>query len=174
VKKKLKVKKAGLGMFFKKKSGGKPTPLRPRIPGMRSQQPGPIGQLGMVGAPPQLINQTRPGMQQSSLQIINGVKQLPDPSTIGSNMVPRSMQPSSQIDPSSPRSLPFASAVGPSMQGVGDPRLGAATIPGNQLQMQMRGPTQAAPVQPVPAMKKGGAVRGVRIALRGAKKATIY
>jgi hypothetical protein len=29
------------------------------------------------------------------------------------------------------------------MQGVGDPRRGAATIPGNQLQMQMRGPQQA-------------------------------
>ena len=28
------------------------------------------------------------------------------------------------------------------MQGVGDPRLGAATIPGNPLQMQMRGPQQ--------------------------------
>jgi hypothetical protein len=113
-------------------------------------------------------------MQQSSLQIINGVKQLPDPSTIGSNMVPRSMQPSSQIDPNSPRSLPFASAVGPSMQGVGDPRLGAATIPGNPLQMQMRGPQQAAPVQPVPAMKKGGMVRGQGAAIRGTKFKGIF
>jgi len=36
---------------------------------------------------------------------------------------------------------PRPNNLGP-MQGVGDPRLGAATIPGNKLQMQMRGPQQ--------------------------------
>ncbi len=106
--------------------------------------------------PGTVINPVRPGMQQSSLQIINGIKQLPDPSTIGSNMVPRPMQPSSQIDPNSPRSLPFASAVKP----VGP--------------MQMRGPQQAAPVQPVPAMKKGGMVRGQGAAIRGTKFKGIF
>ena len=60
---------------------------------------------------------------------------------------------------------PLPNNLGP-MQGVGDPRLGAATIPGNQAQMQMRDPTQAAPVQPVPAMKRGGSViaRGNKLA----------
>jgi hypothetical protein len=133
--------------------GGKP--IIPKDFGFRSgpgvSQPPQLFTNGVPATPNigMLGNPVRPGMQQSSLQIINGVKQLPDPSTVGSNMVPRPIQPSSQIGPNSPRSLPFASAVGPSMQ-------------------------QAAPVQPVPAMKKGGAVRGVRIALRGAKKATIY
>ncbi len=162
MKKKLKVKKAFLGMMAKSIRQG--TPIRKKITNIFPKGP----------RPSTIINPVRPGMQQQELQIINGVKQLPDPSTIGSNMVPRPMQPSSQIDPNSPRSLPFASAVGPSMQGVGDPRLGAATIPGNPLQMQMRGPQQAAPVQPVPAMKKGGMVRGQGAAIRGTKFKGIF
>jgi hypothetical protein len=173
MKKKLKVKKAFLGMMAKSIRPG--TPIRKKITNIFPKGPRPITNFGGPRPRPStVINPVRPGMQQSSLQIINGVKQLPDPSTIGSNMVPRSMQPSSQIDPNSPRSLPFASAVGPSMQGVGDPRLGAATIPGNPLQMQMRGPQQAAPVQPVPAMKKGGMVRGQGAAIRGTKFKGIF
>ena len=68
---------------------------------------------------------------------------------------------------------PLPNNLGP-MQGVGDPRLGAATIPGNQAQMQMRNPTQAAPVQPVPAMKRGGVVRGGRKETKGLRKAKLY
>jgi len=148
MKKKLKVKKAFLGMMAKSIRPG--TPIRKKITNIFPKGPRPITNFGGPRPRPStVINPVRPGMQQSSLQIINGVKQLPDPSTIGSNMVPRSMQPSSQIDPNSPRSLPFASAVGPSMQ-------------------------QAAPVQPVPAMKKGGMVRGQGAAIRGTKFKGIF
>jgi hypothetical protein len=64
---------------------------------------------------------------------------------------------------------PLPNNLGP-MQGVGDPRSGAATIPGNKLQMQMRGPAQAAPTKPLTAMKKGGSVsRGVGKAIKGKK-----
>jgi hypothetical protein len=131
----------GIGSIFGNTGGQQPNPI----------QPG--GAVDPIGFNPP---------QQQGLQIINGVKQLPDPSTVGSNMVPRPMQPSSQIDPRSPRSLPFASAVGPSMQGVGDPRLGAATIPGNQFQMQMRNPQQA-PLQQFSYGGRAGYQEGGRI-----------
>lgn len=170
MKKKLKVEKAFLGKIMK------PTTTQ----GRRVIKP--ESRRTMGGSP-------RPGVQQQGIQIINGVKQLPtvgpQPGTGFADVNPAGfrrdlvfvsgvrpgvqqpispMQPSSQIDPSSPRSLPFASAVGP-MQGVGDPRLGAPIIPGNQLQMQMRGPTQA--------MKKGGAVRGGRAEIKGLRPAKI-
>jgi hypothetical protein len=146
MKKKLKVKKAFAGKMMK----AAPAQARRVI----------VPQRPILGRPPTrslipstVVNPVRPGMQQQGLQIINGVKQLPDPSTIGSNIVPRPMQPSSQIDPSSPRSLPFASAAGP-----------------QQTPMQQ----QAAPVQPVPAMKKGGMVRGQGAAIRGTKFKGIF
>jgi len=146
MKKKLKVKKAALGKIIRRSI---PTPTPPR----------PITNFG--GPRP------RPGVQQE-VQVINGIKQLVDVPQRDPNMF-LTTPPTRD-----PRSVPFASAVGPSMQGVGDPRLGAATIPGNQLQMQMRGPTQAAPVQPVPAMKKGGMVRGQGAAIRGTKFKGIF
>ena len=164
MKKKLKVKKAFLGKFFGRR--GASGRLIPR-PGMQPRGGPPQMVPGPDGTPIRnpifgLINPVRPGMQQQGLQIINGVKQLPDPSTIGSNMVPRPMQPSSQINPNSPRSLPFASAVGPTMSRppvMPNPSIGAA---------------QAAPVQPVPAMKKGGMVRGQGIAIKGTKFKGIF
>ena len=57
---------------------------------------------------------------------------------------------------------PLPNNLGPMQQPVGDPRTGAAFIPGNRMQEMMKGPQQAAPTQPVPAMKKGGIVRGGR------------
>jgi hypothetical protein len=164
MKKKLKVKKAFLGMMAKSIRRG--TPIRKKITNIFPRGP----------KASTIINPVRPGT------VINPVRQPgmyqpggpPRDPNMFSTTPPRPMQSSSQINPNSPRSLPFASAVGPSMQGVGDPRLGAATIPGNQAQMQMRDPTQAAPVQPVPAMKKGGMVRGQGAAIRGTKFKGIF
>jgi len=95
--------------------------------------------------------------------------QLP-PGSIG---FPKPMQLSSQIDPNSPRSLPFASAVGPSMQGVGDPRLGAATIPGNKLQMQMRGPQQT-PMQQFSYGGRAGYQMGGIMGLENGQEESIF
>jgi hypothetical protein len=164
MKKKLKVKKAAIGSAIQGRRGGRSMP-RPVIGG----RPG-------INVNPNLINPIRPGMQP-------GVTPF---KPIGPEFGPRDqplppMQPSSQIDPNSPRNIIFANPVRPGTQQsqlptgqVGDPRLGAATIPGNKLQMQMRGPQQAAPVQPVPAMKKGGIVRGGRAETKGTRPAKLY
>ena len=58
----------------------------------------------------------------------------------------------------------------------GDPRTGAPMIPGNRMQEMMRtAPAQqTAPVQPVPAMKKGGVVRGGRAETKGTRPAKLY
>jgi hypothetical protein len=74
--------------------------------------PGSMGQIGMVGASPQLINPVRPDMQQQGLQIINGVKQLPDPSQVGNLMQSRP----GMFNPRTRPNLPFVSAVRPGMQ----------------------------------------------------------
>jgi hypothetical protein len=174
MKKKLKVKKAFAGKMMRAATAqGK----RVINPGRR-----PIINFGGPRGPKSsaVVNPVRPGMQPSSDMILPamvGATPQPIKNIGGMGPLPNNLgpiQPSSQIAPNSPRSLPFASAVGPSMQGVGDPRLGATTIPGNQLQMQMRGPQQAAPVQPVPAMKKGGMVRGGRKETKGLRKAKLY
>jgi hypothetical protein len=100
-----------------------------------------------INFPPELINPVRPGMQQPVPRDPGygseprGPIFLPRPDGTLQNMHPAAggirpgVQPSgySQYGPR---------GFGP-MQGVGDPRRGAATIPGNQLQMQMRGPQQA-------------------------------
>jgi hypothetical protein len=165
----------------KRPGGGRPTPgqinsVRPGIGIPTPRQINPVRpgmiQPAMVGAPPQPIRNL------SNMQPINISPFNSTPGGVRGGMGPLPnnfgpMQPSSQIDPNSPRSLPFASAVGPSMQGVGDPRRGAATIPGNKFQMQMRGPTQAAPTQPVTAMKKGGVVRGGRAEIKGTRPAKL-
>jgi hypothetical protein len=197
MKKKLKVKKAAIGSAIQArrmvKPGTRPTMGGSPRPGMQLPRP-------RINVNPNLIyDKPRPGVQPYK--------------PIGPEFGPRDqplppMQPSSQIDPNSPRNIIFANpsqtgggkpfgppinissanstpvgvrgGMGPRpnnfgpMQGVGDPRLGAATIPGNQLQMQMRGPQQAAPVQPVPAMKKGGMVRGQGAAIRGTKFKGIF
>jgi hypothetical protein len=117
---------------------------------------GPINTFNSTPFPRGPINPVRPGMQ------LGGGQPQPSP---GFGLGPR------------PNNLG-------SMQGVGDPRLGAPMIPGNQAQMMMRGPQQAAPAQPVPAMKKGGMskkkmqdggmVRGSGAAIKGLKKVRIY
>lgn len=168
MKKKLKVQKAFRGKIIR---SAVKQPSKPLINLFKPQQPRP----GVPQRDPNMFSTTPPRPTYGTRP--DGTRQLIHPAAggirPGVQPLPP-MQPSSQIDPSSPRSLPFASAVGPSMQGVGDPRLGAATIPGNQAQMQMRGPTQAAPVQPVPAMKKGGMVRGQGAAIRGTKFKGIF
>jgi hypothetical protein len=131
-----------------------PRPIGPRPIGPRPIRPRPIGPRPIGPRPFQ------PGPNV-------------DPAGPRPEQVLPKMQPSSQIDPSSPRNLIFANPVKPNMQGIGDPRSGAATIPGNQLQMQMRGPTQAAPTQPVTAMKKGGVVRGGRAEIKGTRPAKL-
>jgi hypothetical protein len=191
MKKKLKVKKAFLGMMAKSIRRGTPirkkiTNIFPRGPKASTiinpvRPPGTVPGSGAGIVKPGQINPFGPGglpiggygnpVRQPGMYQPGGPPRDPN---MFSTTPPRPMQSSSQINPNSPRSLPFASAVGPSMQGVGDPRLGAATIPGNQAQMQMRDPTQAAPVQPVPAMKKGGMVRGQGAAIRGTKFKGIF
>jgi hypothetical protein len=212
MKKKLKVQKAALGRFARRR----PTPLQPR-PGVQlGTQPGftiPTSNVGPndpgiiprdpgygsgprgTPRPPQLFvnglpstpnigamgNPIRqPGMQQSQANTFNST-----PFPRGSGM--QQTQPSPGFTPLSGLGNPISQEVaqqtgfglgprpnnfGP-MQGVGDPRLGAATLPGNVLQMQMRGPQQAAPAQPVPAMKKGGVVRGGRAEIKGTRPAKL-
>ena len=145
--------------------------MRPLPPGYNPgrPRPRPIVGSGITGPRPGMSTPfgPRPGVQQPRAGTLENIAQIYKPGM--QQPIPRDPGYGNGYSQYGPRG--FGPMQG---QGVGDPRLGAATIPGNQAQMQMRGPTQAAPVQPVPAMKKGGAVRGVRIALRGAKKATIY
>jgi hypothetical protein len=226
VKKKLKVQKAALGRFARRRPTPGPgvqpqqpfQPIQPR-PGMSTpfgpqqplprinvdpnliyDKPRPGIPLPRINVAPNLINPVRPGMQpgvqqpqqpnpklQNIYNILSGTggpKQVQQPQPDVQPIM--GTRPDGTLQNMHPAAGGIRPGVQPSgysqygprgfgpMQGVGDPRLGAATIPGNQLQMQMRGPQQAAPAQPVPAMKKGGAVRGVRIALRGAKKVKIY
>jgi hypothetical protein len=119
------------------------------------------------------------------------------PSTVV-NPVRPGMQPSSQIDPNSPRSLPFASAVGPQqpLSNIQNILSGSGTGGGKPLQplpspiidrrqqpnpsgnifgiMSQRPPQSQQPVQPVPAMKKGGIVRGGRAETKGTRPAKLY
>jgi hypothetical protein len=80
----------------------------------------------------------RPGMQQPQQPGRQPIGLPRGPIFANSNATPFIINPVRQ-----PGGMgPLPNNFGP-MQGVGDPRLGAATIPGNQLQMQMRGPQQA-------------------------------
>jgi hypothetical protein len=146
------------------------------------RQPGRI--FANSNATPFIINPIRPGTQQPQQP---GTQQ---PIKDLSNMGPINVNPN-LVNPVRPRGniggirpgvipagtqQPVTGGLGPRpnnlgpMQGVGDPRSGAATIPGNKLQMQMRGPAQAAPTKPLTAMKKGGSVsRGVGKAIKGKK-----
>jgi hypothetical protein len=148
-------------------------PFLPRQPGLQQ----PIRQPGALPPPPGLQNPDikhlqHPDVKQRILDIQKN--QLPGSRPRGNIGGIRPGVRPGGIRPN----LPFASAggmgplpnnLGP-MQGVGDPRSGAATIPGNKLQMQMRGPAQAAPTKPLTAMKKGGYVsRGVGKAIKGKK-----
>ena len=101
-----------------------------------------------INFPPELINPVRPGMQQPVPRDPGygsgprGPIFLPRPDGTLQNMHPAAggirpgVQPSgySQYGPRG-----FGPMQG---QGVGDPRLGAPMIPGNQAQMMMRGPQQ--------------------------------
>ncbi len=195
MKKKLKVKKAALGRFFGRRGarpipkpiGGRPgrpnpnliNPVRPGsqpLPPMQpSSQIDPNSPRNIIFANP---SQTGGGKPFGPPQTVPG----PDGTPIR-NPILNLINP---IRPNTGGGMgPLPNNLGATQQPVGDPRRGGAFIPGNRMQEMMRGPQQAAPAQPVPtqqaapaqpvpAMKKGGAVRGVRIALRGAKKATIY
>ena len=136
-------------------------PFLPRQPGLQQ----PIRQPGALPPPP--------GLQPSNIKqrILDIQKnQLPGSRPRGNiGGIRPGVIPAGTQQPVTGGLGPRPNNLGP-MQGVGDPRLGAATIPGNKLQMQMRGPGQAAPTKPLTAMKKGGSVsRGVGKAIKGKK-----
>jgi hypothetical protein len=140
-----------------------------------------------INVNPNIINLVRPGEQlppnMKVAQYFQQTGQLPPgmgPSSQTSPIEPRPpgigprpiqpgfsvdplppMQPSSQIDPNSPRSLPFASAVGPTMSQP-------PVMPNSSI-----GAAQAAPAQPIAAMKKGGVVRGGRAEIKGTRPAKL-
>ena len=149
MKKKLKVKKAALGRFFGRKGRLQQgvTPLHPKI-----------------HSNPNLINPIRPGMQLPRLTNIN-------PNLIYDKPRPGMQQPIKNLSNMGPINVsPFNSTPGGVRGGMGPlPNNLGSSMPNPSI-----GAAQAAPAQPIAAMKKGGAVRGVRIALRGAKKAKIY
>jgi hypothetical protein len=121
----------------------------------------PIGGRPRINFNPNTINPIRPGMQQP-------IKNL-------SNMGPINVSPFNSTPVGVRGGMgPLPNNLGATQQPVGDPRRGAAFIPGNRMQEMMRGPQQAAPVQPVPAMKKGGMVRGQGAAIRGTKFKGIF
>jgi hypothetical protein len=186
MKKKLKVEKASFGKIMKVATAQGKKVIGPQRP--------------ILGRPPTIgpkssavVNPVRPGGGILG-NIAEYMKQVIKPGSLGLPPRPPGTVPGSgagtvlpgQINPFGPGGLPIGgygsqqpgrqsvSVATPIGGGVGDPRLGAATIPGNQAQMQMRNPTQAAPVQPVPAMKKGGMVRGQGAAIRGTKFKGIF
>jgi hypothetical protein len=145
------------------KPGYKPNP-RPR-PGMQQPRPGIGAIINPVrpGAqlPPnmkvaqyfQQTGQLPPGMGPSSQTSPieprppgigpRGPIFLPRPDGTLQNMHPAAGEIRPGVQPSG-YSQYGPRGFGPMQgQGVGDPRLGAATIPGNQAQMQMRGPQQS-------------------------------
>jgi len=148
----------------------------------------PIGGRPRINFNPNTINPIRPGMQPSQT---GGGKPFGPPQTVpGPDGTPIRNPILNLINPirppiniSSANSTPVGvrdgmgplpNNFGPMQQPVGDPRTGAAFIPGNRMQEMMRGPQQAAPTQPVPAMKKGGIVRGGRAETKGTRPAKLY
>jgi hypothetical protein len=183
MKKKLKVKKAFRGSAIQArrmvKPGTRPTMGGSPRPGMQLPRPINVNPNLIYDKPRQL---TQPALGSS---VLGGGR----PINVNPNLIydkPRpGMQQSQQpapvmIQPAVVGASPVRGGMGPRpnnfgpMQGVGDPRRGAAFIPGNSMQEMMRGPQQAAPVQPVPAMKKGGMVRGQGAAIRGTKFKGIF
>ena len=147
MKKKLKVEKAFFGKMMKAATAQGKKVIKPGFLGLPPRPPGTVPGSGAGIVLPGQINPFGPGGLP-----IGGYG---------------SQQPGIMQQPI-PRDPGYGS--GP----IGFPKGPINVSPFNSTPGGVRGPTQAAPVQPVPAMKKGGAVRGVRIALRGAKKATIY
>jgi hypothetical protein len=137
---------------------GQILPSKPRDPNMYSTTP------------------PRPGTQQPNSNLQNIFNKF-------GGMGPPQVQLG--VQPIVPRDYGFGSGpMQQPQQPVGDPRRGAAFIPGNPMQEMMRGPQQAAPaqpvptqqaapVQPVPAMKKGGVVRGGRAEIKGTRPAKL-
>jgi hypothetical protein len=110
---------------------------RPR-PGVQQPRPGIPSQGFPVG--PRQVQQPQPGIGGGPPQTVPGPDGTPIRNPIFNiiNPIRPGMQPGGfgggtdfNFGPRRP------------MQGVGDPRLGAATIPGNRIQMMMRGPQQA-------------------------------
>jgi len=196
MKKKLKVKKAALGRFFGRKGRLQQgvTPLHPKIhsnpnlinpirPGMQLPRPTNIN-------PNLIYDKPRPGMQQpiKNLSNMGPINVSPFNSTPGGvrggmGPLPNNLGPTAPVgDPGMQQPIKNLSNMGPINVSPfnstpGGVRGGMGPLP-NNLGSSMPNPSigaaQAAPAQPIAAMKKGGAVRGVRIALRGAKKAKIY
>lgn len=174
----------------------RPRPFQPG-PSVDPSGPRPIGPRPVFD--PRTINPVRPGMQQPRpgmfpSTIVNPIRQPGRINTFNSTPFPRQSQANTfNSTPPRPPQLfvdgipatPNIGAMGnpisqPDIQQtlptapIGDPRLGAAIIPGNKMQEMMRGPQQAAPVQPVAAMKKGGVVRGGRAEIKGTRPAKLY
>jgi len=110
---------------------------RPR-PGVQQPRPGIPSQGFPVG--PRQVQQPQPGIGGGPPQTVPGPDGTPIRNPIFNiiNPIRPGMQPGGfggETD--------FNFGPRRPMQGVGDPRLGAATIPGNRIQMMMRGPQQA-------------------------------
>jgi len=116
---------------------GRPIPGRPGIGGRPQPRPGVQPQQPFQPLQPRpgvIVNPAGPRQQQGPI----GLPRQGQINTFNSTPFPR--QPG--VQPSG-YSQYGATGFGPMQgQGVGDPRLGAATIPGNRIQMMMRGPSQ--------------------------------
>jgi hypothetical protein len=141
MKKKLKVKKAFLGMMAKSIRRG--TPIRKKITNIFPRGP----------KASTIINPVRPGT------VINPVRQ---PGMYQPGGPPRDPNMFSTTPPRP--NIQFGVQPLPAAPG---PLGGQVTQPAPMQQ-------QAAPVQPIPAMKKGGMIRGQGIAIRGTKFKGIF
>ena len=173
MKKKLKVKKAFSGSMMNaaRRMVRPGTPIRQSIQDLDLKEATPPSRTNILPRFPRgprssaIINPVRPGHIIPTSTPIAGLQNIYN--KFGGMGPQQVQQPQPGVQPIIPRDYGFGSGpMQQPQQPVGDPRLGAATIPENVLQMQMRAPTQAAPVQPVPAMKKGGSViaRGNKLA----------
>jgi hypothetical protein len=213
MKKKLKVKKAFSGKMIKAATAQGKKVIKPGFLGLPPRPPGTVPGSGAGIVLPGQINPFGPGGlpiggygNQSGITPVRGqiLPSKPRDPNMFSTTPPRpgmqQPQPSQGFTPLSGLGNPISQGVaqqtgfglgprpnnfGPMQQPVGDPRRGAAFIPGNPMQEMMRGPQQAAPaqpvptqqavpVQPVPAMKKGGVVRGGRAETKGTRPAKLY
>jgi hypothetical protein len=174
MKKKLKVKKAFAGKMMRaapaqerrviKPVRGQLLPSKPRDPNMFSSTP---PRPGMIQPLPS------PGMQQPAPVGLGeyALRQQPAPGGLGGQINP-GMSPgaSSALNDLMKRygqqpgmAQPLPAAPGP---------LGGPAPQGGDRFVNLK--QQAAPVQPVPAMKKGGVVRGGRKETKGLRKAKLY
>jgi hypothetical protein len=158
MKKKLKVKKAFAGKMMRAAPAQARRVIRPGFTLPKGGLPRPIN------FPPELINPVRPGVQQQGLA---GFVLSKDPNMF-STTPPR---PGTVIDPG--RQPGIYQQGGPPR----DPNMFSTTPPRPDIQFGVQplpaAPGFGAPMQPVPAMKKGGAVRGGRAEIKGLRKAKL-